>query len=224
MKIIAIFSAGGPRVSHLKMFAFWHIPISISEFRCVVIVFVNLSLSDLAFVFITIGCSNLNVSSSAREGDYLDNSHSLPHVPDSKAHLKDVSSGLAPIYDHSKQDIMFSQGGSQYPFVHMGPHYSFPFIQPVLGSQLVQYEGAETQACDLSCLTTLFLLLLFCLLCCFCCNKLHFLYMYGYITKSLLCYYFKYLFRSAIVFLSISSIKFNGWSVLFKFTPNSRVI
>ncbi|XP_058208928.1 GBF-interacting protein 1-like isoform X2 [Rhododendron vialii] len=90
--------------------------------------------------------SNLNVSSSAREGDYLDNSHSLPHVPDSKAHLKDVSSGLAPIYDHSKQDIMFSQGGLQYPFVHMGPHYGFPFIQPVLGSQLVQYEGAETQS------------------------------------------------------------------------------
>lgn len=27
-----------------------------------------------------------------------------------------------------------------------------------------------------------------------------------------------------LFFLSISSIKFNGWSVLFKFTPNSRVI
>ncbi|KAF7146709.1 hypothetical protein RHSIM_Rhsim04G0011000 [Rhododendron simsii] len=88
--------------------------------------------------------SNLNVSSSAQEGDYLDNSHSLPHVPDSKAHLKDVSSGLAPIYDHSKQDIMFSQGGLQYPFVHMGPHYGFPFIQPS-GNSTVSSTLATTQ-------------------------------------------------------------------------------
>ncbi|KAE9456641.1 hypothetical protein C3L33_11503, partial [Rhododendron williamsianum] len=88
--------------------------------------------------------SNLNVSSSAREGDYLDNSHSLPHVPDSKAHLKDVSSGLAPIYDHSKQDIMFSQGGPQYPFVHMGPHYGYPFIQPS-GNSTVSSTSATTQ-------------------------------------------------------------------------------
>lgn len=90
--------------------------------------------------------SNLNVSSSSREGDYHDNLHSLPHVPNSEAHLKDnVSSGPAPLYDHPKQDIMFSQGGPQYPFVHMGPHYGFPFIQPLLGSQHVQCEGTETQ-------------------------------------------------------------------------------
>ncbi|KAH7843936.1 hypothetical protein Vadar_022536 [Vaccinium darrowii] len=38
--------------------------------------------------------SNLNVSSSSREGDYHDNLHSLPHMPNSEAHLKDNGASM----------------------------------------------------------------------------------------------------------------------------------
>ncbi|KAL6975166.1 hypothetical protein U1Q18_023960 [Sarracenia purpurea var. burkii] len=91
--------------------------------------------------------SNLSLSSTVQEGDYCDNPHSLPLVPYKSAHLEDnVSSGTAPKSEQSKQEIMFSQGVHQYPFVHIGPNYGFPFLQPMLGSQLVQCEGPESQS------------------------------------------------------------------------------
>ncbi|GFZ07353.1 hypothetical protein Acr_19g0002900 [Actinidia rufa] len=96
--------------------------------------------------------SNLFLSSTVQEGDCYDNQHSPPLVPGNSAHLEDnVSSGATPKYDQLKQDIMFSQGGPQFPFVPI-PNYGYPFLQPIVGSQLVQCEGPECQACDLSCL------------------------------------------------------------------------
>ncbi|XP_057473501.1 GBF-interacting protein 1-like isoform X1 [Actinidia eriantha] len=88
--------------------------------------------------------SNLFLSSTVREGDCCDNSHSLPHVPGNLAYLEDnMSSGAAPKYDQLKQDIMFSRG-PQFPFVPI-PNYGYPFLQPMLGSQLVPCEGPERQ-------------------------------------------------------------------------------
>ncbi|GFS31731.1 flocculation protein [Actinidia rufa] len=81
--------------------------------------------------------SNPTITSTAQEGDYLDNPHYPPHVPENSKPLNvSISSGAAPKYDQSKQTIMVPQGGPQYPFVHTAPNFGFPFIQPMLGSQL----------------------------------------------------------------------------------------
>ncbi|XP_057466416.1 GBF-interacting protein 1-like isoform X1 [Actinidia eriantha] len=89
--------------------------------------------------------SNLFLSSTVQEGDCYDNQHSPALVPGNSAHLEgNVSSGITPKYDQLKQDIMFSQGGPQFPFVPI-PNYGYPFLQPIVGSQLVQCEGPECQ-------------------------------------------------------------------------------
>ncbi|KAI7979051.1 GBF-interacting protein 1-like [Camellia lanceoleosa] len=91
--------------------------------------------------------SNPIVFSTAHEEDYPNNPHSLPHEPDNSSPVKDgVSSGTAPEFDQSKQENMLPQVGPQYPFVHTAPSYGFPYIQPMLGSQLVQCEGSEIQS------------------------------------------------------------------------------
>ena len=97
--------------------------------------------------FTSIACSNPTVTSTAQEGDYLDNPHYPPHVSENSKPLNgSISSGAAPKYDQSKQTIMVPQGGPQYPFVHAAPNYGFPFIQPTLGSQMVPCEGPDPQA------------------------------------------------------------------------------
>ncbi|CAL5405272.1 unnamed protein product [Camellia sinensis] len=91
--------------------------------------------------------SNPIVFSTAHEGDYPNDPHSPPHEPDNSSPVKNsVSSGTAPEFEQSKQENMLRQVGPQYPFVHTAPSYGFPYIQPMLGSQLVQCEGSEIQS------------------------------------------------------------------------------
>ncbi|PSR85413.1 GBF-interacting protein [Actinidia chinensis var. chinensis] len=91
--------------------------------------------------------SNPSVASTAQEGDYLDNPHYPPHVPDNSKPLNgSILSGAAPKYDQSKPTIMVPQGGHQYPFVLTAPNYGFPIIQPMLGNPMVQCEGPDPQS------------------------------------------------------------------------------
>ncbi|XP_052207730.1 GBF-interacting protein 1-like isoform X2 [Diospyros lotus] len=91
--------------------------------------------------------SNPSVSSTAQEVDSPDNPHSLLHAPGKLSNLEEnVSLGPAPTFDHPKQETLFPRGGPQYPFVHTNLDYSFPLVQPMLGSRIVQCQGTEPQS------------------------------------------------------------------------------
>ncbi|XP_059669297.1 GBF-interacting protein 1-like [Cornus florida] len=95
--------------------------------------------------------SQSNPSSISQEGESFDHPQS-PRVPENLSPLEDnISAGAVSNYDQLKQEMVLPLG-PQYPLVQTTPNYTFAFSSPMPGSQLVQSEGPETQACDIACL------------------------------------------------------------------------
>ncbi|KAF9688230.1 hypothetical protein SADUNF_Sadunf02G0175600 [Salix dunnii] len=93
--------------------------------------------------------SNQNTPVIPEEGIYPDHPQLPSHIPGNLSAEGDASSNTAPDYE-SKQKAALLSGGQQYSVVHTSPGYSFGFVPPMLGSQIVPLENSESQACDVS--------------------------------------------------------------------------
>ena len=103
------------------------------------------SITDL----IILGFSNQNTPVIPEKGIYPDHPQLPSHIPGNLSAEGDASSNTAPDYE-SKQKAALLSGGQQYSVVHTSPGYSFGFVPPMLGSQIVPLENSESQACDVS--------------------------------------------------------------------------
>ncbi|KAJ6710705.1 FLOCCULATION PROTEIN (DUF1296) [Salix koriyanagi] len=93
--------------------------------------------------------SNQNTPVIPEEGIYPDHPQLPSHVPGNLSAEVDVPSNTAPDHE-SKQKAALLSGGQQYSVVHTSPGYSFGFVPPMLGSQIVPIENSESQARDVS--------------------------------------------------------------------------
>lgn len=100
------------------------------------------------FIF---ACSNQVVSLDAQE-DFLDHPESvseavLENLPPSEGN---VSSNADTKDDQMKQEILLPSEGPQNTTVQNAPNYNFGLVSTMLGNQLVQFEGSESQAQETS--------------------------------------------------------------------------
>ncbi|KAJ6404006.1 hypothetical protein OIU84_012242 [Salix udensis] len=93
--------------------------------------------------------SNQNTPVIPEEGIYPDHPQLPSHVPGNLSAEVDVPSNTAPDHE-SKQKAALLSGGQQYSVVHTSPGYSFGFVPPMPGSQIVPIENSESQAHDVS--------------------------------------------------------------------------
>ncbi|XP_059318360.1 GBF-interacting protein 1-like isoform X2 [Lycium ferocissimum] len=88
-----------------------------------------------------------NPSTTAERAECSDQSPPSGGQENLSAKPEDVSSSVTE-YSESNQENL--QGGHQYSVVHTSPNYSFGFVPPTLGSQLVPFENSESQSRDVS--------------------------------------------------------------------------
>lgn len=87
---------------------------------------------------------------STTQGETLDHPQTPPLVDKVPSTVGDVQIGTELKHDESKQEVPLLPEGQQKPAVLSVPNYSYGFMLPSPGSQLVQIEGLEAQARDAS--------------------------------------------------------------------------
>lgn len=115
-------------------------------------------------------CSSQSVPSTT-QGETLDHPQTPPLVDKVPSTVGDVQIGTELKHDESKQEMPLLPEGQQKSTVLSVANYSYGFVLPSPGSQLVQMEGLEAHARDASlvsnfavrpCPTSVFGVLLLC--------------------------------------------------------------
>lgn len=92
------------------------------------------------------GCSNQSASSTA-VGDHPDYTHSSSYLIEKPPVLEvNAISGAEPKGDQPKQEVLLAPVGAPIPAILNAQNYGLNFMSTMLGTQQVQFKGAEPRA------------------------------------------------------------------------------